>query len=132
MIIQRPQNLYFLLCAGLCAAAVSRFMGQEMLWSVDVLLMMAAGVVAFVAIFLFKKLAVQAFLASVVQVMVAIAMVLIIYELFKLSGGEENSPEKGIEWWGLLSLILALVMAAVARRGAKKDLSLVKSAGRLR
>ena len=54
MIIQRPQNLYFLLCAGLCAAAVSRFMGQEMLWSVDVLLMMAAGVVAFVAIFLFK------------------------------------------------------------------------------
>ena len=131
MIIQRPQNLYFLLCAGLCAAAGSRFMGQEMLWSVDVLLMMAAGVVAFVAIFLFKKLAVQAFLASVVQVMVAIAMVLIIYELFKLSGGEENSPEKGIEWWGLLSLILALVMAAVARRGAKKDLSLVKSAGRL-
>ena len=132
MIIQRPQNLYFLLCAGLCSAAVGRFMGQEMLWSLDVILVAAAGVVAFVAIFLFKKLAVQALLASVVQVMVAIAMVLIIYELFKLSGGEENSPEKGIEWWGLLSLILALVMAAVARRGAKKDLSLVKSAGRLR
>jgi hypothetical protein len=64
--------------------------------------------------------------------MVVIAMVLIIYVLFKLSGGEENSPEKGIEWWGLLALILALVMAALARRGAKKDLSLVKSAGRLR
>ena len=131
MIIQRPQNLYFLLCAGLCAAAVGRFMGQEMLWSLDVILIAAAGAVAFVAIFLFKKLAVQALLASVVQVMVVIAMVLIIYELFKLSGGEE-SPEKGIEWWGLLSLILALVMAVVARRGAKKDLSLVKSAGRLR
>ncbi len=131
MIIQRPQNLYFLLCAGLCAAAVSRFMGQEVVWSMEVLLTIAAAVVAFVAIFFFKRLPVQAFLASAVQVLVAIVYVLIIYDLFNLSGGE-ISPEKGIEWWGLLSLFLALVMAVVARRGVKKDLSLVKSAGRLR
>lgn len=131
MIIQRPQNLYFLLCAGLCAAAVSRFMGQEVVWSMEVLLTIAASVVAFVAIFFFKRLPVQAFLASAVQVLVAIVYVLIIYDLFNLSGGE-ISPEKGIEWWGLLSLFLALVMAVVARRGVKKDLSLVKSAGRLR
>ena len=131
MIIQRPQNLYFLLCAGLCAAAVSRFMGQEVVWSMEVLLTIAAAVVAFVAIFFFKRLPVQEFLASAVQVLVAIVYVLIIYDLFNLSGGE-ISPEKGIEWWGLLSLFLALVMAVVARRGVKKDLSLVKSAGRLR
>ena len=131
MIIQRPQNLYFLLCAGLCAAAVSRVMGQEVVWSMEVLLTIAAAVVAFVAIFFFKRLPVQAFLASAVQVLVAIVYVLIIYDLFNLSGGE-ISPEKGIEWWGLLSLFLALVMAVVARRGVKKDLSLVKSAGRLR
>lgn len=131
MIIQRPQNLYFLLCAGLCAAAVSRFMGQEVVWSMEVLLTIAAAVVAFVAIFFFKRLPVQAFLASAVQVLVAIVYVLIIYDLFNLSGGE-ISPEKGIEWWGLLSLFLALVMAVVARLGVKKDLSLVKSAGRLR
>lgn len=131
MIIQRPQNLYFLLCAGLCAAAVSCFMGQEVVWSMEVLLTIAAAVVAFVAIFFFKRLPVQAFLASAVQVLVAIVYVLIIYDLFNLSGGE-ISPEKGIEWWGLLSLFLALVMAVVARRGVKKDLSLVKSAGRLR
>ena len=131
MIIQRPQNLYFLLCAGLCAAAVSRFMGQEVVWSMEVLLTIAAAVGAFVAIFFFKRLPVQAFLASAVQVLVAIVYVLIIYDLFNLSGGE-ISPEKGIEWWGLLSLFLALVMAVVARRGVKKDLSLVKSAGRLR
>lgn len=131
MIIQRPQNLYFLLCAGLCAAAVSRFMGQEVVWSMEVLLTIVAAVVAFVAIFFFKRLPVQAFLASAVQVLVAIVYVLIIYDLFNLSGGE-ISPEKGIEWWGLLSLFLALVMAVVARRGVKKDLSLVKSAGRLR
>lgn len=131
MIIQRPQNLYFLLCAGLCAAAVSRFMGQEVVWSMEVLLTIVAAVVAFVAIFFFKRLPVQAFLASAVQVLVAIVYVLIIYDLFNLSGGE-ISPEKGIEWWGLLSLFVALVMAVVARRGVKKDLSLVKSAGRLR
>ena len=131
MIIQRPQNLYFLLCAGLCAAAVSRVLGQEVVWSMEVLLTIAAAVVAFVAIFFFKRLPVQAFLASAVQVLVAIVYVLIIYDLFNLSGGE-ISPEKGIEWWGLLSLFLALVMAVVARRGVKKDLSLVKSAGRLR
>lgn len=131
MIIQRPQNLYFLLCAGLCAAAVIRFMGQEVVWSMEVLLTIAAAVVAFVAIFFFKRLPVQAFLASAVQVLVAIVYVLIIYDLFNLSGGE-ISPEKGIEWWGLLSLFLALVMAVVARLGVKKDLSLVKSAGRLR
>ena len=131
MIIQRPQNLYFLLCAGLCAAAVSRFMGQEVVWSMEVLLTIAAAVVAFVAIFFFKRLPVQAFLASAVQVLVAIVYVIIIYDLFNLSGGE-ISPEKGIEWWGLLSLFLALVMAVVARRGVKTDLSHVKSAGRLR
>ena len=131
MIIQRPQNLYFLLCAGLCAAAVSRFMGQEVVWSMEVLLTIVAAVVAFVAIFFFKRLPVQAFLASAVQVLVAIVYVLIIYDLFNLSGGE-ISPEKGIEWWGLLSLFVARVMAVVARRGVKKDLSLVKSAGRLR
>ncbi len=131
MIIQRPQNLYFLLCAGLCAAAVSCFMGQEVVWSMEVLLTIAAAVVAFVAIFFFKRLPVQAFLASAVQVLVAIVYVLIIYDLFNLSGGE-ISPKKGIEWWGLLSLFVALVMAVVARRGVKKDLSLVKSAGRLR
>lgn len=131
MIIQRPQNLYFLLCAGLCAVAVSRFMGQEVVWSMEVLLTIAAAVVAFVAIFFFKRLPVQAFLASAVQVLVAIVYVLIIYDLFNLSGGE-ISPKKGIEWWGLLSLFVALVMAVVARRGVKKDLSLVKSAGRLR
>ncbi|MBQ8650324.1 MAG: DUF4293 family protein [Flavobacteriales bacterium] len=131
MIIQRPQNLYFLLCAGLCAAAVSCFMGQEVVWSMEVLLTIAAAVVAFVAIFFFKRLPVQAFLASAVQVLVAIVYVLIIYDLFNLSGGE-ISPKKGIEWWGLLSLFVALVMAVEARRGVKKDLSLVKSAGRLR
>ena len=95
------------------------------------LLTIAAAVVAFVAIFFFKRLPVQAFLASAVQVLVAIVYVLIIYDLFNLSGGE-ISPKKGIEWWGLLSLFVALVMAVVARRGVKKDLSLVKSAGRLR
>ena len=92
MIIQRPQNLYFLLCAGLCAAAVSCFMGQEVVWSMEVLLTIAAAVVAFVAIFFFKRLPVQAFLASAVQVLVAIVYVLIIYDLFNLSGGEISRP----------------------------------------
>ncbi|MDD4820465.1 MAG: DUF4293 family protein [Flavobacteriales bacterium] len=131
MIIQRPQNLYFLLCAGMSCAGVSRFLPAQFAWEPVSLMLMIAGVLSLLSIFLFKYLKAQLVASRVVFIIIAIVFVLIIYRQLNLSGGAQ-SPEKGIEVWGLISTFLALLMSFLARKGVKKDIRLVKSADRLR
>ena len=131
MIIQRPQNLYFLLCSAMLCIGVSRFLPDPFAWEPISLMLMVAGVVSFISVFLYKYLKIQALMARVVFILIAIVFILIIYGQLSLSGGAKTS-EKGIEVWGILSVFTALVLSFLARKGVKKDMRLVKSSDRLR
>ncbi|MEO0570365.1 MAG: DUF4293 domain-containing protein [Bacteroidota bacterium] len=135
--IQRIQTLYLLVvavCSGALPFVVSLWTtsGEMTLMAKDNLFVLSAflgvAVLAFIAIFLFKKRQNQFVLNRLNMILNLFLLGFFVYRSLNLSGGTPVS-EKGI---GMLIPVFSIVFLVLANRAIKKDEDLVKSVDRLR
>ncbi|MEL4306465.1 DUF4293 domain-containing protein [Joostella sp. CR20] len=135
--LQRIQSIYLLvvvLVSGVLPFWVALWTdteGQAVYAQNDILYsaaFLAIAILAFVAIFLFKKRKNQFVLNRLNIIFNLFLLGFFVYRSLVLSG-ETNVSEKGI---GMLLPIVSIVFLVLANRAIKKDEDLVKSVDRLR
>ena len=134
--IQRIQSLYLLLVAVLTGLMLlmplGTFLGgtEEMYLTATVI---AAALLPFVTIFLYKKRLLQFRLCVVETVLLAGVM---LFEIYYIWGGARSLSTLAVSAWKLSAAAffppVSLIFTYLALRGIRKDILLVKSLDRIR
>jgi len=131
--IQRIQSLMLLLAAGL-PALLFRFpflkQGDDGLYikedNVSLIITVAAMVISFLAIFLFKNRGLQSRVTRIAALLITALMAYFVYQYFTLREADANIAA------GWIYPILSLILLFRAKKAIDKDEKLVKSVDRLR
>lgn len=125
--IQRIQSLYLILTGiiGVIAGYIADFIPNE--W-IDMILLFVISILAFISIFSFKNRSVQKKINYINIIINVVLIGFMVYSLLKTSGGD-FSPEKGVE---LFVPVLLIILLAMANKYINKDEKLIKSVDRFR
>ena len=142
--IQRIQTIYLLLASVVSGGLIFVFnlwsTLKEKIFALDLFLeesiqlklipflFLAAAIISFIAVFLYKNRQLQFVIGRIVILINLFLLGLLIYLSLTLPG-EVSISEKGI---GMFLPILAILLIVLANKAIKKDEDLVKSVDRLR
>ena len=142
--IQRIQTIYLLLASVVSGGLIFVFnlwsTLKEKIFTLDLFLeesiqlklipflFLAAAIISFIAVFLYKNRQLQFVIGRIVILINLFLLGLLIYLSLTLPG-EVSISEKGI---GMFLPILAILLIVLANKAIKKDEDLVKSVDRLR
>jgi hypothetical protein len=134
---QRIQTVFYLI-AALCCFLLPLWLPLwensegKMIWTenemLPLALFVAAGLLNFIAVFIFKSRKVQVVLGRLAILIIFVLLGFFVYWSLMVPG-EMDISEKGI---GMLIPVVPIVFSVLANKAVKKDEALVKSVDRLR